>query len=211
MRLYCVGNIKLFIYKLEYMYGQLIKKFFIIIIILAFWIIGGAGYAVWKFAFTDKEPNPILITPKGWYMHSRSDGSKIFTRQQELPPVGATESYAYGEQISFEILNVGSSREGWIEKRFPEGDPLYTRKEVGSLKGPRNFQTLEVEHEVGASGKVLEYYLFIDSKAYLFSLYPMESTDPGTGKIIRNIEGIRALDEMIETYGATFDPPREIK
>ncbi|WKZ29373.1 MAG: hypothetical protein QY323_01425 [Patescibacteria group bacterium] len=135
--------------------------------------------------------------PAGWYLHHTKSGGIIFTRQENLPDIGATEGFAYGEQITMAELVLDKSMEEWIASRFPENDPLYTLKERGTLSG---HPTLRVEHEAGASGKVLDYYLFSGDRAYVFSLYPLESYDAASKITVRNTTNVLVLEQIVSDY-----------
>ncbi len=156
------------------------------------------GFASWKMtgqSSTSKET--AIIVPAGWYLHHTKTGGIILTRQPNLPDVGNTEGLAYGEQIDFEKVNMDKPMEQWIAARIPEGDPLSTSKERGTLNG---YTTLKVEHEAEASGKALDYYLFDDGNAYIFSLYPLESTDATGKNAVRNTADIQTLEQIVKDF-----------
>jgi len=71
----------------------------------------------------------------------------ILTRQKGLPNVGNTETLAYGEQITVEILKLDRPLEAWIAWRIPDGDPLVILKQRGLIDGR---PALKVEQETEA-------------------------------------------------------------
>lgn len=48
-------------------------------------------------------PKPNVVLPN-WYMHRRRDTNILYTRTEALPDVGATEGYAYGEQMYITVI-----------------------------------------------------------------------------------------------------------
>jgi len=155
------------------------------------------------FIFTKSEgggakslPESAINIPNGWYLHRMTENTVLLTKQQELPDIGATEGWAYGEQIAISSQVLSQPIEDWIASRVPENDPLYTAREQGNLNG---YRTLRAEHEVGATGKAMDYYLFTNSRVYIFSLYPLELTGP-TGKVTRNTTDIKILDQLVKDF-----------
>ncbi len=49
---------------------------------------------------------PDIDPLRDWYAHRMSDRTIILTRQEELPDIGATEGYAYGEQIMISVVPI---------------------------------------------------------------------------------------------------------
>jgi hypothetical protein len=140
----------------------------------------------------------LAFLPVGWYAHAMDNGSILITRQKELPNIGATEGLAYGEQIAISWVQLDQPIDAWIARRIPNNDPLYSAKERGTLNG---YQTLKVEHEAEAAGKILDYYIFSDKHAVIFSLYPLESTD-ASGKTTRNTADVKILEQLVRDYTA---------
>lgn len=140
-----------------------------------------------------------ITAPTGWYVHPMDDGNFILTRQQELPDIGPSEGFAYGEQIDVETQKLDRPLEEWIAWRIPDNDPIYTLKERGSFGG---HPTLKVEHESLAAGKVLDYYIFVDNQIYIFSLYPLESYDTSGRNPVRNTANIKILEQMVKDFAA---------
>jgi len=144
------------------------------------------------------EPFLQDITPlKDWYAHRISDNYILLTRQEELPDVGATEGYAYGEQIGINLIKSDMSPEEWVaQKVFIDlDDVLVLSKEWSTYNGQK---LLTVEHEVaGAGGKMLTEYLFAGDLIYIVFLYPLEIYDDASGAYVRNKEGVQDLGRVI--------------
>lgn len=140
---------------------------------------------------------PILITPpSGWYIHYVNGGSLLVTQQKELPDIGATESYAYGEHISVSMTLMNASPKEWVaQKTYIDLDDraLVRKSEWGMMGG---YLVLRVEHEAaGASGKQLSYYIFTGDRAYIASLFPLEKCSDAV--CIENDSGIKALEQIV--------------
>lgn len=140
---------------------------------------------------------PILITPpSGWYIHYTSGGSLLLTRQKELPDIGATESYAYGEHISISVTLMNTSPKEWVaQKMYIDLDDraLVRESEWGMVGG---YLVLRVEHEAaGAAGKQLSYYIFNGDRAYGASLFPLEKCSDAI--CVENDSGVKTLEQII--------------
>lgn len=141
-----------------------------------------------------------LSLPEGWYAHRMSDSYALFTRQQTLPDIGATEGYAYGEQISISMESFTGIPEEWNQLVWINDEAMVHAKIWNTIGGHK---VLRVEHEAGgADGKQVTYYLFTDNKAYVFSLYPLESYDSQTGQHVRNEENIARIDNLVKVFAA---------
>ena len=135
--------------------------------------------------------------PSGWYQHRMSDTHMLLTKQQELPDIGGTEGYAYGQQINIEVIKRDVPYKEWLAL-YVGDDALVSSKEWSTISG---YEFLRVEQEAGgAAGKVLNYYVFVDDLVYIFSLYPLESYDPISEENIRNTENIKALDYLLQAF-----------
>lgn len=139
----------------------------------------------------------ITKLPEGWYAHRKSDSFIILTKQEELPDVGATEGYAYGEQITINVLPVDAPLEEWVGQNFIDLDDVLVKEAAWSIvdngdgiidDGDITF--LRVEHNTPADLQ-LSYYVFEDDRAYIFSLYPLEP---------QSAERLEALESVIRNY-----------
>jgi hypothetical protein len=152
------------------------------------------------FAFRQTSPSttsyPDITVPPGWYLHHSQTGGVILTRQKGLPNVGNTETLAYGEQITVEILKLDRPLEAWIAWRIPDGDPLVILKQRGLIDGR---PALKVEQETEA-GKTLDYYLFAGNRAYVFTLYPLKSDGIASPSAVINAADIRALEQVVKDF-----------
>jgi hypothetical protein len=140
-----------------------------------------------------------ITVPAGWYVHSTDNGTLMLTRQQELPDIGQSEEFAYGEQIDIGVVKLDRPLDEWITWRIPDDDPLYTTKERETLSG---YQALRVEHESLAAGKVLDYYIFVNNRVYIFSLYPLESYDASSKNTVRNTGNVKILEQIVKDFAA---------
>lgn len=161
-------------------------------------IIGVAIFVVLRNGGGNLRVSDITV-PSGWYVHAMENDTLILTRQQKLPDIGSSERFAYGEQIDIGVVKLDRPIDEWIAWQIPSDDPLYTLKELGTLSG---HQTMTVEHESLAAGKVLDYYIFVDNQAYIFSLYPLESYDPSINNSVRNTENVKILEQIVKDFSA---------
>lgn len=126
-------------------------------------------------------PSVEAMVPMDWYEHRLSDTHIILTRQADLPNIGATEGYAYGEQININVLPIDVSPEEWIaQKTHIDLDDVLVREAAWSIvdNGDNiidagDVKFLRVEHETPAAPQ-LTYYIFESDRVYVFSLYPLE-------------------------------------
>jgi len=138
----------------------------------------------------------ITKLPEGWYAHRKTDSFIILTRQKELPDIGATEYYAYGEQIGINLIPIETSPETWVSQYIDLDDVLV--KEVAwsivddgdDVFDPGDITFLRVEHNTPADMQ-LTYYVFESDFVYVFSLYPLEP---------QSIERLEALESVIRSY-----------
>jgi hypothetical protein len=117
--------------------------------------------------------------PEGWYPHNLGEGQIILTRAPKLPDVGATEGYAYGEQIS---VSTGvfdgdlNNLEDWYYIRWVFEDAALVRD--WSWVDVEGLTSLRVESEAaGASGGQLRYFIFSGDQFHTLSLYPLDTSD----------------------------------
>jgi len=171
-----------------------LKKIFIIILVI---LVAATVFFVLTRGNNALNASDFNI-PAGWYAHTMSNGNILLTHQKDLPNIGAFEGFAYGEQIAISSIALDRPIEDWINQRIPADDPIYMAKERGVLDG---YQTLRVEHEVEAAGKVLDYYLFANNRVYMFSLYPLELTN-ASGKTVRNTTDVKILEHLVRDYSS---------
>lgn len=119
-------------------------------------------------------PAPAVSIPN-WYMHRRSDTNILYTRTEELPDIGATEGYAFGEQMYITVIPFAGATtrpEEWEQISWITDDVLLHETEWANLF---DFTALRVRHEAGgASGEQLTFYLFAKDRVYNLSLYPVD-------------------------------------
>lgn len=132
--------------------------------------------------------------PPGWYSHQVSDSHIILTKQQDLPDIGGTESYAYGDQINISVSEFdGDSTENWPHLVWIEDKALVKEKSWTEVSG---MVALWVRHEAaGAGGEQITWYLFDedDDKVYEFSLYmPQDKPNDET------------FGDFVRQYGTQF-------
>lgn len=119
-----------------------------------------------------------ISVPDGWYLHRITgyENAMMLTRQKELPDIGATESYAYGEQINIAVMEINTPWLAELISCVADADninlPLRQWEEIGG----REFLRVE-QQAAGAGGKELTYYFFKDNLVYQFSLYPSDLYD----------------------------------
>lgn len=146
--------------------------------------------------------------PTNWYGHPGQNPkgiSVLLLKTKELPNLGGTETYAYGDQIVVKVSDlIGRydkklSKEEYIQENFPDdgfgGDVLIIKKWVNI----NNVEMLRVEQTVsGASGKTLEYIYFKNDKSYSFYLYPYDTTNGSMSA--RNLED---FEKLVSTFKFT--------
>lgn len=141
-----------------------------------------------------------LTVPDGWYLHRLSNTDALLTKNRDLPNIGNTERYAYGEQVGIELIKLDRSPEEWASLQAPDEDPLILSKQWGTSNG---YATLRVEQEAaGAAGKQLTRYLFVNDRAYIFSLYPLEIYDSLKKLFVRNEQNVALLEKILSDYAA---------
>jgi hypothetical protein len=163
--------------------------------VAAFLVLIAAGFLFFR-AAPSPSVYPDIFVPAGWYLHHSQAGSVILTRQKELPNVGNTETLAYGEQITLEILRLDRPLDAWIAWRIPDGDPTVLSKEHGSIDG---HQALRVEQET-EGGRTLDYYIFAADRIYVFTLYPLKSSGIASQSSVTNTADIQALGQVIKDF-----------
>jgi len=145
--------------------------------------------------------NIEMSIPDGWYQHSLNDNSiLLLTRQEVLPEIGTTELYAYGEQISISEFPIDTPPRTWVEQKtyIDLDDVLVLKSEWSNVNG---YELLTVEREAaGATGKVMDKYLFTDSTVHIFSLYPLESYNLVSEEQKRNLENVSVLEQILNGY-----------
>jgi len=134
-----------------------------------------------------------IDTPAGWYQHRLSRSHILITAQKDLPDIGATEMYAYGDQVSVSIATTTLTPEEWMSQQEWLDDPALARSKVWiKLHG---HMMLQVGHETEAL-PALTAYLFVKDLVYTISLYPY----PG-GK------ALGVFNDLVEKYSS--DPSRK--
>lgn len=131
-----------------------------------------------------------IMPLRDWYAHRMSDNYILLTRQEKLPEIGATEGYAYGEQISINLMRIEISPEEWVAQKtyIDLDDVLVSSKEWSTYYGQK---LLTVESEAGgALGKQYTQYIFTNEFIYVVSLYPFEIYDDASEKFVRNTEAV---------------------
>lgn len=143
-------------------------------------------------------PIPDEIPP-GWYVHQLNDSHLILTKQKELPDVGGTEGYAYGDHISISVSEFdGDNPENWPHLVWIDDVALVKEKSWIDVGG---MVALKVMHEAaGASGEQITWYLFYDDKVYELSLYMPQDTpnDKTFGDFVRQY-GTQLIRQDIES------------
>ncbi len=143
-------------------------------------------------------PIPDEIPP-GWYSHQVSDSRIILTKEKELPNIGGTESYAYGDQINISVSEFdGSNPENWPHLIWIDDVALVKEKSWTDVGG---MVALRVRHEAaGASGEQITWYLFYDDRVYELSLYmPQDKPNDETfGDFVRQY-GTQIIKQDIES------------
>lgn len=127
----------------------------------------------------NEEPGIGLVEnmsiPNGWYAHYMSDTNVMLTRQPELPDIGHTEGYAYGEQINISTSAYSGEPEAWEQLAWTKDETRIQEMRWDSIGG---IETLHLRHEAGgAAGDTLTYYLFTTDTVHILSLYPVEETE----------------------------------
>ena len=137
----------------------------------------------------------VEISLRDWYTHRMSDTYILLTKQQELPDISNTELYAYGEQISINVVLIDTSPEAWVATRIDLEDVLTLNSKWSTYYG----QTLlTVESGAGgASGKQYTRYLFTDDVVYMISLYPLEIYDSSSKTYDRNTSAIYDVGRVL--------------
>lgn len=115
--------------------------------------------------------------PEGWYTHSLGENI-ILTRTVQIPDVGATEIYAYGDYI---LISTGvfdeafENLEGWNNTRWVfEDEALVKNSQKTKIEG---HDALRVEHKAtGADGEHLTYFIFPGDRFVSISLYSQSIT-----------------------------------
>ena len=119
-------------------------------------------------------PVPV-VTLSNWYMHHISKANIIYTRTKELPNIGATEGYAYGEQIYITVMPFDGriiKPEEWEQISWISDEAMVNETEWKIFS---DFKTLRVRHEAGgASGEQVTFYLFAKDRVYNISVYPVD-------------------------------------
>jgi hypothetical protein len=113
---------------------------------------------------------PDVPTPAGWYAHSQGINAVFFTKQADLPDVGATEGYAYGEQIDVSAVALTP---GWANANIGNASGTIgapPANDWGMLDG---YQTIKAEIGTEADNELI-YAIFDPAHytVYEFILYP---------------------------------------
>jgi hypothetical protein len=133
--------------------------------------------------------------PAGWYAHRTSDTSFFITLQKNLPNIGATEGYAYGDQVGVSLSTTTLTPQVWVTgQQWLDDTALIISKNWVEAHG---HTMLQVEHQTEASPELTDY-LFVGNRVYTITLYP----DKGAG-LSDNV-----LGAMIDKYAG--DPAYKI-
>lgn len=133
--------------------------------------------------------------PAGWYAHRTSDTSFLITLQKDLPNIGATEGFAYGDQVGVSLATTTLTLQAWVAgQQWLDDTALIISKNWVEAHG---HTMLQVEHQTEASPELLDY-LFMGNRVYTITLYP----DKGAG-LSDNV-----LGAMIDKYAG--DPAYKI-
>lgn len=139
-----------------------------------------------KFSFNDseqniEEPNLKLILPEptltlpNWYIHYQNNGNIIYTRTKELPTIGDSEGYAYGEQINVSVMKFDGTEykpEEWEPISWVNDEAMVREYEWTELY---DFTVLRIRHMAGgADGESVTVYLFAKDRVYNISVYPVD-------------------------------------
>lgn len=131
--------------------------------------------------------------PKGWYAHRTSDTAFFVTTQKDLPDIGATEGYAYGDQVGVSLVTTTLSPQAWVtQQQWLNDTEMIISKNWTEAHG---HSLLQIEHHTGASPQLLDY-LFIDDRVFTITLYPNKGA------------GLSIFSELQEKYSA--DPEFKI-
>jgi hypothetical protein len=115
--------------------------------------------------------------PDGWYAHRTSDTSFFITLQKDLPNIGATEGYAYGDQVGVSLATTTLTPQLWVAgQQWLDDTALIISKNWVEAHG---HTMLQVEHQTEASPELTDY-LFVGDRVYTITLYP----DKGAGLAI---------------------------
>ncbi|GEM_PF-2724930 len=153
-----------------------------------------------------KLPDVGTSIPAGWYEHRINDTHIILTKEKILPDIGATEGYAYGEQINISVLPLSLSPEKWVaQKTHIDLDDVLVREAAWSIvdNGDNiiddgDIKFLRIEHKTPA-GSALSYYVFEDERIKVFSLYPLET---------QSVERLDILESVMRAYTRIGDNER---
>lgn len=125
--------------------------------------------------------------PSGWYAHRLSGASFIVTRQERLPEIGATEGYAYGEQVSASFAVTTLTPQAWAaEEQWLDDPTLVISKTWTETYG---HPTLDVVHRTEADPQRTKY-LFVGDRVYTVANYPEKGA------------GLGICNDLIEAYAA---------
>jgi hypothetical protein len=107
--------------------------------------------------------------PAGWYAHRRSESFFIITKQKVLPDIGATEGYAYGDQVMVSVETTTLSPQAWVVgQQWLDDTALIRSKTWIEMHGRA---VLQVRHETEASPELTDF-IFVGDKVYTISAYP---------------------------------------
>jgi hypothetical protein len=132
---------------------------------------------------------PDIAAPGGWYAHPISNTNLIFTRDKILPTIGATEGYAYGEQIDVDIATTTLSPDDYVANEGLTG-------QLAEVFGASSSWSILENHRIfitefaGEADKTMDKILFSSGTVYEFMLYPDNAKDYGDfQKIIDEVSG----------------------
>ena len=133
---------------------------------------------------------PAIAAPSGWYAHPISNTNLIFTRDKILPKIGATEGYAYGEQIDVDVATTTLSPADYLANEGLTGPLAETFGASSSWSMLENHRIFTTEF-AGEADKTMSKFLFASGTVYEFMLYPDDAKDYGDfQKIINEVSGV---------------------
>lgn len=141
--------------------------------------------------------------PSDWYPYPNGD-AVLLIKSKELPKIGDTEGYAYGEQI---IVSVSELNGVWGEKisvaEYIKGfDPGIISKNEVTINGLSMVRIERSEEEANAN--TLHYLYFKNDKVFSFYLYPL---DYGFSSNLYN-KNVKDFEKLISTFRFTEPTPK---
>ncbi len=139
--------------------------------------------------------------PTNWYPHFQAEGHIMLLKSEKLPNIGATEGYAYGDQIIVDASPIGIwqigklvnvSKEEYIQTNFTGTSFVYDSSGTKKWVNINGMDMLRVERmAAGAGNRTLNYLYFKDDKVYSFYLYPYNPNESTVlAKIYEDFQGL---------------------